>query len=344
MREMEVVPLVANLEPEWNAYVRKHPGTSPAHLLGWRNVVRRTYGHVPYYLMAREGGQVLGVLPLFFVRHPVFGRFFVTAPFLSHGGISADNEEATHSLVDAARALCREQRARYVELRNLEAAGRGLRLKEKYSTSLLPLDASPDVVWGRCEYRARKATRKALRMGLVVERGPHLLNSFASVISHQMRDLGTPFHGRLFYQTILEEFPGQVEIFTIRHGGQLMGGGLTLTVADTIHWIYGGCLMQSRELAAMNLLTWEIISFACLQKNRWFDFGRSSPDSGTDFFKRQWGAQPTPIFYEYYLADGVEMPDMDPTNRRFRIPIAVWRRLPVPLARRVGPFLIRGIP
>jgi FemAB-related protein (PEP-CTERM system-associated) len=341
---MEVVALTEDLEAEWAAYVSGRPALSAAHLLGWRNAVQRAYGHLPCHLVAREGGRVVGVLPLFFVRHPVFGRSFVTAPFLSHGGLAADSAEAARALIDSTREVRRRRAARYVEFRNREGCGHGLRLKEKYCTYLLRLDADPDVVWRRCEHRARKATRKASRSGLAVENGPHLLDSFTAVVTRQMRDLGTPFHGPGFYRAIVEELLGQVEIFTVRQDGDVLGGGLAVRAGDAFHWIYGGCLKSSRGLAAMNLLTWEIIRFGCLERMSWLDFGRSRWDSGSALFKRQWGARAVPLFYEYDLPAGVKVPDMDPTNPRFRLAIAVWRRLPVWLAARLGPAVIRGIP
>jgi FemAB-related protein (PEP-CTERM system-associated) len=341
---MEIVALTEDLEAEWAAYVSGRPALSAAHLLGWRNAVRRAYGHLPCHLVAREGGKVVGVLPLFLVRHPMFGRSLVTAPFLSHGGLSADGAEAARALIDSARDVRRQWRARYVEFRSLEPRGYGLRLKEKYCAHLLRLDADPDVVWRRCENRARTATRKASRLDLAVERGSHLLNSFTAVVTRQMRDLGTPFHGPGFYRAIVGELPEHVEIFTVRQGGDVLGGGLAVRSGDTLHWVYGGCLRSSRGLAAMNLLTWEIIRFGCLEKMSWLDFGRSRWDSGAALFKRQWGARAVPLFYEYDLADGLRVPDMDPTNPRFRLAIAIWRRLPVWLAAQVGPALIRGIP
>src|SRR5262245_5275179 len=65
---LDLVELEAGLEGEWERYVRRSPQATVAHLLGWRNVVVRTYGHTPHYLVARQDRQVCGVLPLFLVR------------------------------------------------------------------------------------------------------------------------------------------------------------------------------------------------------------------------------------------------------------------------------------
>ena len=74
-----------------------------------------------------------------------------------------------------------------------------------------------------------------------------------------------------------------------------------------------------------------------------FDFGRSSMDSGTYRFKKQWGAQPHPATWQYYIRHG-SVEDMRPesaTNQRL---IRIWKKLPVWGTRLIGPSIVRGIP
>jgi len=341
---MDVVLLTPNQEKDWQRFVDDSPQASLTHALGWRNVVEKTYHHLPYYFMAVERESVRGVLPLFLIRSRIFGRFLATAPYLSYGGLLADEEEVARALVEAAKELAREKEASYVEFRGLENVGHGLRLKEKYCTYFLPLNPNPDVVWGRMRRWTRWAVRKAVKSGLTVEWGAHLVAELAEVLSRVTRDLGTPFHGVPFYRNILQEFPQSAEIFMVRHGKGFIGGGLTVTFQGTLAWVYGGCLKAYRDMATMSLLTWEIVRNGCENGIKHFDFGRSQWDSGTALFKQQWGARPCPLFYEYYLPVGSNLPDQDPTNPRFRLAITFWKRLPIFAARMLGPLIIRDIP
>jgi hypothetical protein len=75
-----------------------------------------------------------------------------------------------------------------------------------------------------------------------------------------------------------------------------------------------------------------------------FDFGRSTPQEGTYKFKEQWGAQPVPLCWEYGLLIGRELPNSSPTNPKFRLAIAIWKRLPLSMANRIGPAIVRAIP
>jgi serine/alanine adding enzyme len=342
---MDVVLLSQDHEQAWQQFLEDSPEATLGHTLGWRNVVQRIYRHTPYYLMAMNRSSIKGLLPLFLINSPFFGQFLVTAPYLSYGGLLAENEQATSALTRVARELAVEQKAKYVEIRGRSRVDHGLLVKDKYCTFLLPLSAGPDILWQRFEGgRARKAVRRALKSGLTVERGHHLSTNFAEVLSRHMRDLGTPFHHRQFYQCITEEFPQQSEILMVKHGNRYIAGLLLVSYKDTVYDLYAAGLGEYKSLAPGSLLIWEAIRSACERGFAYFDLGRSRWDSGTFFFKRQWRAHPVPLFYEYHLMSGTDVPDVDPTNARFRWAIALWKRLPVFAAKALGPLIIRDIP
>ena len=65
--------------------------------------------------------------------------------------------------------------------------------------------------------------------------------------------------------------------------------------------------------------------------------------SGTFKFKEQWGALPAPAEWQFYVRRG-DVTAMRPDHPRYRRLIRIWRRLPVPLTRLIGPSIARGIP
>ncbi len=146
-----------------------------------------------------------------------------------------------------------------------------------------------------------------------------------------------------FTEIFWRSFPAALSYFMVRYRDRCIGGGLTVAFKGTMAWIYGGCLKAYRELAGMNLLTWEIIRYACQRGLASLDLGRSQWDSGTALFKRQWGAEPLPLFYEYHLGKGIQVPNMDPKNPKFRLSIKIWKQLPVALTRALGPYIIKDL-
>jgi hypothetical protein len=74
-----------------------------------------------------------------------------------------------------------------------------------------------------------------------------------------------------------------------------------------------------------------------------FDFGRSKTDTGSYAFKKNWGFQPTPLAYLFHVAPGGRIPENNPLNPKYRLMIAAWKRLPLPVANAIGPHLVRGV-
>ena len=92
------------------------------------------------------------------------------------------------------------------------------------------------------------------------------------------------------------------------------------------------------------LLYWEALKHAIEQGGRRFDFGRSTTDSGTYRFKRQWGAQPTQLYWHYWLPRSAALPALNPDNPKYRLAIRLWQRLPLAVANRLGPRIVRYLP
>src|SRR6202011_2387594 len=101
-------------EGAWDAFVRGCPDALPHHLLGWREVIPRTYGHRPRYLVAKSAGAIVGVMPLFEVPSRIEGYNFSTLP----GGICAATEEAGYALVQRAKELVKSSNARFLAIRD----------------------------------------------------------------------------------------------------------------------------------------------------------------------------------------------------------------------------------
>jgi hypothetical protein len=88
---------------------------------------------------------------------------------------------------------------------------------------------------------------------------------------------------------------------------------------------------------------WEVMRRACERGFRLFDFGRSKQGTGAYDFKCYWGFEPTPLVYQYRLAPGRDIPDLNPLNPKFRMFVELWKRLPLAVAARLGPPIVRGL-
>jgi hypothetical protein len=82
---------------------------------------------------------------------------------------------------------------------------------------------------------------------------------------------------------------------------------------------------------------WQVMERAREQGLAVFDYGRSKRGSGAFDFKKNWGFEPEPLHYEYFLVRSAQMPDLSPVNPKYGIAINLWRKLPVGVTRLLGP-------
>ncbi|MGH9425221.1 MAG: FemAB family XrtA/PEP-CTERM system-associated protein [Terriglobia bacterium] len=328
----------------WEAFVDGAPAALLAQADPWLSVISQTLGHEDRTLIAERDGEVCGVLPMMLLRHWLFGTSHVSLPWLDYGGVLADNPETAWALLQAETAQAREDKAIFVELRLVEPVFAELPVREDKVTFWLPL-MDADGVWKGLDAKVRNQVRKAQKVGLRCEFGrEELLLEFYRVFARNMRDLGTPVWGIALFENILGAFPKTSEIALIRLGDEAIGGGLILSFKDTVCMPSASSLRPYFHLCPNNLLYWEVIKRACNHGYHIFDFGRSTVGSGTYYFKKQWGAVVKPLHWQYVLLNGKHMPQLNPSNPRFKFLIEVWKRLPLSVATWLGPRIVRHLP
>ena len=91
-------------------------------------------------------------------------------------------------------------------------------------------------------------------------------------------------------------------------------------------------------------MNWRAIEEACDAGCRRIDLGRSTVESSHLDFKKYWGGETRVLPWAYQLLARADLPEMNKENKRFALAIAIWKRLPLGLSRRLGPPIARGLP
>src|SRR5207249_11093601 len=167
--------------------------------------------------------------------------------------------------------------------------------------------------------------------------GEELLDDFYQVFSRNMRDLGTPVYGKEFFKSILHTFPKEAKICTVSLEGKPLAVGFLYGFREMLEIPWACSDRRFARLAPNMLLYSSVLEYACRSGFRMFDFGRSTVASGTYRFKEQWGARPIPLFWYYWLDHSGPLPELNPQNPTYSLAISLWRRLPIPLTRIIGP-------
>ena len=330
----------------WDRYVLSHPGGSGYHLMAWRRVMEDAFGHATFYLMAADEDQTVhGVLPLVFLSSRLFGRLLVSMPYVNYGGLLTDTVEAQNALLQAAVDLAKKHGAAHIELRQSEVLSLGWPVKQHKVSMRLELPKHFETLWEGFPPKLRSQIRRARKAGMIVRSGgDELLDDFYRLLARNMRDLGTPVQARGVFETFVKTLPAETRICVVSMAGQPMAAGFLYGFREVLEIPWAAADRRHKELSANMLLYSAALEFGCGAKYRVFDFGRSTPGSGTYHFKQQWGAKPFPLHWYYWLSNGGALPEISPQNPKFRLAIEVWKRLPVSITRIVGPAIVRNIP
>jgi FemAB-related protein (PEP-CTERM system-associated) len=326
----------------WDAWVTAHPQGTFFHLSGWRTVIRKALGHRTHYLLAERDGVLEGVLPLAETRSLLFGHALVSTPLCVYGGVVAATSEAATALHEAAKGRARQLGVDHLELRNRATANPDWPRKPLHVRFRKQLDPDPEKNLQAIPRKQRAMVRKGISAGLVAELDSSTARLYA-LYCESVRNLGTPVFSRRVLDWLLKVFPSQTEIRTIVHGGIPVASVMSFYFRDEVLPYYGGGSLAARSCAGNDFMYWSLMEHAATRGVRIFDFGRSKVDSGSYRFKTHWGFEPEDLQYEYFLVRSREVPDTNPTNPKYRLPILVWRRLPLGLTRLIGPPIARHL-
>lgn len=331
--------------PAWLQYVERDPSSCSSHDPQWGRVFHEVFGHHPVYLQAEESGEIRGVLPLVVISSWLFGRFVVSMPCLNHGGICASSPQARNALLEKAVELTKSFKASWMELRHEAPVDWPLAVRQHKVAMQLALPQSPEILFRSFTANLRSKIRRAEKKGMAVRLGGlEEVEAFYRVFSRNMRDLGTPVYSRRFFETVMEVFSERSRIFTVYDGSFPVASGLIMAFKNRLEIPWVSSIREYNRFYVNMLLYWSVLEYACKQSYQVFDFGRSTPDSGTYRFKEQWGAKPVPLYWYYWVRNGGALPELNPKNPKYKMAIKLWQRLPVTLTRLVGPAIAKNLP
>ena len=340
---LSVSTLDATSKSAWDAYVEVAEGATFFHRAGWKEVLERAFGHKTYFLYTQQNNKITGVLPLAYVRSLIFGKSMSSLPFCVYGGIVADNEEAEAALRQEACRLADEHGVDALEMRNISPSTADWPVKELYFTFKKEIDPDDDVNLKAIPNRQRAMIRKGIKEGLQSEWDDQL-DRFYRVYAESVRNLGTPVFAKQYLRVVREVFGDDCSILMITHEGKDVAGVLNFYFRDEVLPYYGGSTSDSRTIKGVNhFMYWELMRYSREQGYRVFDFGRSKAGTGPFSFKKNFGFEPQPLPYEYYLVKSDALPDLNPLNPKYAMMVNTWSKLPLPLANFLGPFVARSL-
>ncbi|GER04828.1 peptidoglycan bridge formation protein FemAB [Iodidimonas nitroreducens] len=343
---ISITPLEPGDHDRWDAFVMAHEAGSFFHLSGWQQVISQAFGHETHYLMAQSGGQVRAVLPLVHIKSALFGDSLVSTAFCVEGGPLWSDPGALAALDAAAVALAEKLAVGHLEYRLITPLhaldDRWESQSDLYVRFRKSFTMDADENLKMIPRKQRAMVRKGIKCGLsgVTTDDPDALHA---VYAESVRNLGTPVFSKRYFRLLKQIFGDRCELLLIKQGDETISGVLSFRFRNEILPYYGGGTAKARDLAANDFMYWETLRRAVERGETVFDFGRSKCGTGSYDFKKHWGFEPQPLSYEYRLIRAAAVPSNNPLNPKYRLAIALWQRLPLWAANRIGPYLSRSL-
>lgn len=330
----------------WDEYVERHPRATAYHRADAVDIGKRAFGLKTTFLTARDGRTIVGALPLVEQSSRLFGRFLVSLPFVTYGGILAEDTEIASALALRAAQEAQARKADHVEFRHsAQMPNAGLAERLDKVSMVLELPDSEQALAGKLGAKLRSQIRRGERENPeFVWGGSELLLDFYRVFAPAMHALGTPVYPRRFFEIVYDALNEVSNILIVKMKGRPEAVAFLVRHGKTMEVPWAVASPEAKRQSVNMRMYWELLVRSIRNGAQAFDFGRSTVGSGTYKFKAQWGAEPRQLHWHYWLPEGAAVPTLNQSNPKYARAAALWRRMPLWCANIIGPHLIRNLP
>lgn len=330
---------------KWDDYVTSNPEATPYHLSGWKKSFEQAYGHKGYYLIAESDGNIIGVLPICYIKPALFSGSLCSLPFCDVGGVLANNAEVQSALVERAVDLGKQLKVSSLEIRVKDSGkviGEQIGHEQHQMTKVimeLSLPENSEQLKASFKSKLRSQINKAEKNGLTFYSGTEKshIDDFYQVLSQNMRSLGSPVHAKDWFEAIRQTYGADMLVGIVAKDEKIIGAGILLFVGNraTIPW--ASTLTEFNKLAPNMLLYWNLLKYSCDKGYKLFDFGRSTVGEGTYKFKKQWGAIPQALHWSHYNRQGEAIAAVQGQGKLRTKLEKIWSHLPLKITNYIGP-------
>jgi FemAB-related protein (PEP-CTERM system-associated) len=342
-----VVPLALIGTKRWDQYVKNHPQSSLYHFSAWQPLFQKVYKLRGVYLAKVDSqSNITGILPLLQQKSTLFGNHLLSLPFfINYAGVLADDDQSRTDLLEAAVKQAKQLGAERVELRGIEAQETDWQCRDSKICMHLALPETSEELWKALGAKRRSQVNRPERENIeIIHGGRECVDDFYEVIARNMKDLGSPVHAKSLYYEICETFPENTHIVLIKKDGVAAAAAFLIGYKEMLEIPWASSLREYNPIGVNMRLYWEVLKYAIDHGYRTFDFGRSSKDSGTYRFKKQWGAEPVQCYWYNWSESGDDGSELSNDNPKFQLAIKIWQRMPLQVTKILGPKLVKFLP
>jgi len=301
-------------EKYWNGLIKK----KAMQRFEWLYIISESYGLRPFYILAHEGDS-----------YALVGSFetrqgFVSLPFLSFSGYSANDESALSALKEHIVSAGVDMDSRDV--------GSVMDGEPRYVTSIIAIE-DLDAYWNSLSVNMRNQIRKSQNFGFKSLQSRAIRDGEYTLYAKAMHRLGTPVHKKLFFQKILEYIPESF-VLTVYDDSIEIGFMLCVYDGDTLYDLFAATDPKYNARYANYYLYYEALKIASAKGLKKFDMGRSTYGSGVHKFKQKWKSVDYSINSKLVYSKSGSM----------GLASRIWQKLPYAFTLWLGPKVRKYLP
>ena len=299
---IDVSPLSSPVEDDaWDAFVRDAAGGLIYYSTRYRDLLADHLGGGPEYLVAREGGELRGVLPIMWSATGG-GRVLNSLPFYgSHGAPLARSDEAVRALIDAwnerasdAGTLAATMVANPFAPDPPAHPDHDLGDERISQATALPADGDEESVLATVDSSARRNARKAARSGIEVARDGSAWAELHAIHRENMESIGGISKSRRFFDAVPRHLrEGEdFDLWVARLEGETIAALLVLHLGSVSEYFTPATRYEHRSLQPLALILAKAMTAAVERGSRLWNWGGTwTSQDGVYRFKRKWGAK-----------------------------------------------------
>ena len=312
----------------WDAFLRDCDGGLVYYSTRYRDLLVDELGCEAEYLVAREGEQIRGILPLMWSGDG--GRVLNSLPYYgSHGAPLAESPEAERALIDAWNERAADPGTLAATMvgnpfRPTDPAEPSHDLTDERISQVTELPSEPDedAILSLVDSSARRNVRKAERAGIEVEVDPSAWADLYEIHAANMGAIGGLAKSRHFFEGVTRHLRAgeDFDLWVARLRGATIAGLLVLHFGRVSEYFTPATRHEHRSDQPLARILVPAMAAAVDRGSRLWNWGGTwSSQDGVYRFKRKWGAEDGR--YRYFVrVNDRSLLDSTPEQLRARFP------------------------
>jgi len=311
----------------WNEYLKGKTDCQQitiGHNPSMAEILSKTFNYKNSNFLVKCEKKIIGILP-----GTIIGNKFVSMPHFSYGGPIMSDWNEWEKLLKAFPFKNYEIRS----FRNLSSF-----FNDNKVVCVLPLQNSPDLQWNNFRSKLRSQIKKGLSYEFDVKNGQiELLNDFYFIYSTNMLRLGSPPLPHQFFKNLLLFYKyGNATIIVVYDKNIPIASGFKLSYLGFEEVCWASADIRYKQYQPNMVLYWELIKNSILTDNKNFSFGRSTKNSGTYKFKKQWDPIEKQLYFNYSQSKTVNI-------KNYLWLTEIWKKQPLWTSQVLGKIISKYV-